>query len=149
MRLLALALSIQGTQAVQPSPDEAAVTFPDGIGHIGSFIPNAQLLSWCTSKVRDEQSYCRIFIKGVVDAAGMIDVGFPSGPIDTSKIEPLKEGEQTYTQVVSFLQSIPNAQMANPAARSVYTALAAKYPYTGVHRHEIPFNPKQIVKPQR
>lgn len=147
MWLLVLALSIQGNQEVQPSPDKAVVAFPDGVGHIGSYIPNAQLLSWCTSKVRDEQLYCRLFIKGVVDTAGMIDVGFPNGPIDTSKIESFRESEQTTDQVVLFLQSLPNTQMVYPAARSVYAALAVKYPYTGVHRAEIPFNPKQNAKP--
>lgn len=145
---LALTLTVQTNLETTPTPTETPIEFADGVGHIGSYIPNAQLLSWCTSKANNEALLCSSFIKGVVDTSGMIDVRFPKGPIDTSGTDPASLERKIRDKVIVYLKSIPPEQMVFPAARSVYSALVADFPYTGVHQKDIPYDPNRAKAKQ-
>lgn len=120
---------------------ETPPVFSDGLSHIGGYIPNAQLLIWCTSNDIGEVRSCDGFIEGVTNATGMIDVGFPRGPIDTSGDFSAQTPVDVRNRVVTYLNALPNRRMSSPAARSVYDALVSKYPYTGRHKQDIPYRP--------
>lgn len=120
---------------------EKPPVFLDGLDHIGGYIPNSQVLIWCTSNDIAEIRSCDGFINGVVNTAGMIDVEFPRGPIDTGGDYYAQKFIDIRNTVVSYLNSLPNRRMSSPAARSVYDALVAKYPYTGPHKQDIPYRP--------
>jgi len=86
---------------------------------------------------------CDAYISGVAEAAGMIDVDFPKRLVDTTQIGKFDVQPDIRKVVVDYIDSLPNSRMSDPAARSVYDALATTYPYAGAHKSQIPYRPKQ------
>ena len=136
---LALTLLAQLDPVQQQPRVESAPKFSDGIDHVGVYLPNSQLLSWCTSKEGWELLACDRFIDGVVETAGMIDVDFPDGLIDTMTVSISGDRSVLRKLVISYIDTLPKIAMAKSAARSVYAAVVSNYPYSGSHRLEIPF----------
>lgn len=136
--LLALALAAQ-TGTEQPAPYIAPPKLPGGFSHVGAYMPSTQLLEWCKSQDVTEVRSCDSYIAGVVEAAGMIDVDFPRGPIDTGQGDYVKRMFDMRFRVIAYIEAMPRSNMTDPASRSVYDALIGKYFYQGSHKTELPY----------
>lgn len=94
--------------------------------HIGGYVPNSQLLSWCKSQEPSDFQQCWSFIEGVIEATGMPDTKWPKGPIE---LPPGVLGYQLIPTVVHHLEGLGSEKMSGPAVRSVYDAVVAVHPY--------------------
>jgi hypothetical protein len=104
--------------AVPPSPPP----------HIGGYIPNSQLLSWCKSKEAADFQTCWSFIEAVVESSGITETKWPQGPIELPHdVLP----HQLIPIVVRHLEGLAPEKMSSAAVRSVYDAVVAVYPYKG------------------
>lgn len=136
-------LLLAGVQANIPTKDIAPFPkFADGVEQIGLYTPVAQLLDWCSSTKQLQLRQCNAYISGVVEASGMIEVDFPQGPIDTMRIGKLDIRDDIRKVVIDYIDALPKSRMSEAAARVVYEALVARYPYIGAHKAEIPYRPK-------
>ncbi|WP_425505326.1 Rap1a/Tai family immunity protein [Sphingomonas piscis] len=94
--------------------------------HLGAYIPNSQLLSWCKHKQVGDWENCSSFIDGVIQATGMQDTKWPKGPI---ALPIPKTGRDVVPIVVQYLEKLGSEDMSRPAVRSVYEAVVSAYPY--------------------
>jgi hypothetical protein len=112
-----LLLAISFMSAADPPPPPP---------HIGGYIPNSQLLSWCKSKEAGDFQTCWSFIEAVVESSGITETRWPEGPIE---LPPQVFGNQLIPIVVRHLEGLAPEKMSSPAVRSVYDAVVAAYPY--------------------
>ncbi len=106
------------TGALAQSPPKPA--------HVGAYLPNSQLLTWCTSGDPADFRGCHAYIEGVINFSGNTDVNGKSGPISipigTPPLDPINA-------VVKYIQQLDPNLMSSPASESVYSALIIKYSY--------------------
>ena len=93
--------------------------------HIGSYIPNAQLLQWCKSSDPKEFAYCWPYIFGVANAAGITDSIWPKGHVE---LPARYEAADIIKEVVADLEKLPRERQSESASETVYAALVRKYP---------------------
>jgi hypothetical protein len=94
--------------------------------HVGGFVPNSQLLTWCKSNEAAEYAQCWAFIEAVVEATGMADTKWPKGRVE---LPDSVFGPKLIPTVVQHIEQLDREKMSRPAVRSVYDAVVALYPY--------------------